>query len=121
MDDTARRLLRDLGRSLAEAIAGSGDAGAALRRLREEGYSLYLLLDRSERVRNREGESHRPASIAGQEASAGIADGASAAESEILETPVTAARSRRAPAFRINASDLFFLRSIGIDPTRRGR
>jgi hypothetical protein len=32
-----------------------------------------------------------------------------------------AARPERAPEFRINRSDLAFLRSIDIDPTRRHR
>lgn len=103
LDDTARRLLRDLGRSLAEAIAGSGDAGATLRRLREEGYSLYLLLDRNERAKDKESE----------EVEAPIAPPAAGTSAVV--------RRGREPAFRINASDLFFLRSIGIDPTRRGR
>lgn len=38
-------------------------------------------------------------------------------EVEILPTPPAA----RKPVFQINGKDLTFLRSIGIDPTRRGR
>lgn len=95
MDDTARRILRDLGRAMAEAISDSSEAGAALRRLREEGYSLYLLVDRTE--------------------------GARARDAEQVAAPSPSYAGLREPAFRINASDLFFLRSIGIDPRRRVR
>jgi hypothetical protein len=95
LDDTARRILRELGRAMAEAISDSSEAGAALRRLREEGYSLYLLVDRTE--------------------------GGRARDAEPVAAPSPSYAGLREPAFRINASDLFFLRSIGIDPRRRVR
>ena len=97
MDDTARKILRELGRAMAEAISDSSEAGAALRRLREEGYSLYLLVDKTEVARGRE------------------------AEEVAAAAPMPGYAMVREPAFRINASDLFFLRSIGIDPRRRVR
>lgn len=88
-------MLRDLGRALSDAIAESSDVNQALRRIHDEGYSLFIFLDR----RERDGEG-----------SGG--DGAG-----------TAARALPPgePVFRIHGGDLSFLRSIGIDPTRRVR
>ncbi len=86
-------MLRDLGRALAEAITESSDVTDALRKLHEEGYSLFILLDRRER------------------------EGAEAPEQDPAEVRALARRGE--PVFRIHGGDLSFLRSIGIDPTRR--
>jgi hypothetical protein len=86
-------MLRDFGRALSAAISDSSEASRKLRQLRDEGYSLYLLLDG---------------------ATAGARDGESAAAPR---QPLCAGK----PEFRINGEDLSFLRSIGIDPTRRLR
>jgi hypothetical protein len=90
-------MLRDLRRALSEAISESSEVSRTLRKIREEGYSLYLLVDCK---RESEGEP--------------LAIGAPAAT-----TPATV--SRTDPAFQINMQDLSFLKSIGIDPTRRLR
>jgi hypothetical protein len=92
--DRVRLLLRELGRALQRGIADSPEAQSALDGLRQEGYSLHLLLERR--------------------AASGPASGDAAA------TP-DGDRAKRYAGFRINSSDLFFLRSIGIDPTRRVR
>ena len=42
-------------------------------------------------------------------------------DGESLPEPSPAPRPGGEPAFRINGDDLFFLRSCGIDPTRRRR
>lgn len=76
--------------ALASAIAESGDASDALEGLREEGYSLYLLV--------REGED----------------------EEAVVGRPQVGRRAAE-PEFRIDGRDLRFLKSIGIDPTRRLR
>jgi len=84
-------MLRELRRALSEAITDSSDVSRTLRRIREEGYSLYLLVD---------------------------------CKREGIEEPLalTAPRfSSSDPAFVIDGRDLSFLRSIGIDPTRRLR
>lgn len=88
-------MLRDFGRVLSEAISDSSEASRKLRQIRDEGYSLYLLLD------------------GGRESTE---EGAGA-----LVTRQQPPRRLTAgePEFRINGSDLSFLRSIGIDPTRR--
>jgi hypothetical protein len=90
-----RQLFKEFGGALGEALASSPDAAGALRRLRAEGFSLYLVADRGSR-------EPKPGN----------------GEQEALAT-VAAARAEERPDFRINVSDLFFLRSIGIDPTRR--
>lgn len=93
-------MLRELRRALSEAISESSDVSRTLRRIREEGYSLYLLVDCK---RERE-DNDDPLPLA---------------------TPRTSRISRTAttiePTFQINGNDLSFLRSIGIDPTRRLR
>ena len=87
-------MLRELRRALSDAISESTEVSRSLRRIREEGYSLYLLVDCKR-------------------------DG-SAEESLALTAPRIASSSGD-PAFQINGRDLSFLKSIGIDPTRRLR
>jgi hypothetical protein len=93
-------MLRDLRRALSEAISESSEVSRTLRRIREEGYSLYLLVDCK---REREIQDDDPIPVA----------------------PTRTARASRSsgmePTFQINGSDLSFLRSIGIDPTRQLR
>jgi hypothetical protein len=92
LDDKLHLMLRDLRRALSEAISESSEVSRTLRKIREEGYSLYLLVDcKRERELNDEA------------------------------IPVAARRSGGDPVFQINGTDLSFLRSIGIDPTRRQR
>jgi hypothetical protein len=99
LDDRLHFMLRDLRRALSEAISESSDVSRTLRKIREEGYALYLLVDckRERELRELDDEP----------------------------IPVAAARAPRTsggePVFRINGNDLSFLRSIGIDPTRRLR
>ena len=87
-------MLRDLRRALSEAISESSEVSRTLRRIREEGYSLYLLVDCKR-------EAVDPDAVA--------------------LTPPAASRTSSNPAFQIDVRDLAFLRSIGIDPTRRLR
>jgi hypothetical protein len=89
MDEQLRQLLADLSRSLYEALAESPEVGRKLDQIRQEGYSVYLLLDG-----NRRDDAMPSNTLA----------------------PVTGDRE---PEFRIDVRDLRFLRSIGIDPTRR--
>lgn len=92
LDEKVRHMLRDLGRALSDVIAESSEVSRTLRRIREEGYSLYLMVDCK-----REGMQPEP-------------------------LPLNAGRPSEAePVFQINGLDLSFLRSIGIDPTRRPR
>jgi hypothetical protein len=92
LDEKIHQMLRDLRRALSDAISESQDVNRTLRKFREEGYALYLLVDCK-----REG-AEEPLSL-------------------------TAPRfpSGSEPVFQIDGRDLSFLRSIGIDPTRRLR
>lgn len=96
LDDRMRLLLRDLSRALFEAISDSHDVHRSLRQLRSEGYRLQLLVDCKPTL-----AAAAPATVPGEEP----------------EPP----RVQPEPAFRIDGEDLSFLRSIGIDPTRRRR
>lgn len=86
-------MLRDLRRALSEAISESSEVNRTLRKIREEGYSLYFLVDCK-----REG-ADEPLSLTASRIGSGSGE----------------------PVFQIDVRDLLFLRSIGIDPTRRLR
>lgn len=92
MEPRLKQLLEDLTRSLCEAIAESPEVHERLESIRGEGYTLNLLLDCKPFERDDEGETE-----------------------EETERPLPA------PPFRINGRDLAFLRSVGIDPTRKAR
>lgn len=92
MDDKLQRKLRELGRAVFEAISESSDVSEALDLIRAEGYSLSMQLNCKKE----------------------------AAEEEVTPEPVRALPEHE-PDFRIDGQDLTFLRSIGIDPTRRMR
>jgi hypothetical protein len=89
-------MLRDLRRALSEAISESTEVNRTLRKIREEGYSLYLLVDCKR-------ESVDPDAL------------------PLGNATRPPARNGNEPAFQIDGRDLSFLRSIGIDPTRRLR
>jgi hypothetical protein len=91
-----RQLLEELSEKLSEVIAESPDVGEKIDEVRSAGYAVYLLLD------CKRSETTPPAG------------------------PPRVATRRELPAveqagFRINAKDLAFLKSVGIDPTRRYR
>lgn len=86
-------MLRDLRRALSDAISESSEVNRTLRKIREEGYSLYMLVDCKRDINDPE-----PMALAG-----------------------APRRSPGEPVFQIDVRDLSFLRSIGIDPTRRLR
>ena len=90
-DAELRDLVQELRGAVAQALGDSEELGDILRRIRERGFSLYLVVDR---------KGHREL-LPAVDASA-VGD-----DSEVL--------------FRIDGNDLSFLRSIGIDPTRRLR
>jgi hypothetical protein len=97
-----QRLLQGLGEALIEAISDSSEINDSLRELQKAGYSLYLVVDcrRGATKRRRSDSSRSSASTAAAE--------------------VGSVRAGD-PTFRIDGNDLLFLRSIGIDPTRKSR
>jgi hypothetical protein len=88
-------MLRELRRALSEAISDSSDVTRTLRKIREEGYALYLLVDCKREAND--------------------------SEALALTAPRMRSANDRDPAFVIDGRDLSFLKSIGIDPTRRVR
>ncbi len=92
MNDQMKQLVETLRGAVSQALGDSLEVDQALRRIREQGWSLYLVVDRK-----RQGEALNAYEIA-------------------------CGKSLQSKArFRIDSSDLNFLRSIGIDPTRRTR
>jgi hypothetical protein len=103
LNDHLREMLKELGQAINESISGSGRVHDSIQRIRDEGYNLYMVLDAKVGVNRRETRG----SLRRVEAS-------DSEEDEVL------APGERA-AFRINIKDLRFLKSVGIDPTRKVR
>ncbi len=100
LNDHLREMLKELGQAINESISGSGRVHDSIQRIREEGYNLYMVLDAKVGVNRRDGNGGRRSEEA---------------EPEAFETSGTRA------TFRINVKDLRFLKSVGIDPTRKVR
>ena len=102
--DHLREMLKELGQAINESISGSGRVHDSIQKIRDEGYNLYMVLDAKVGVNKREARSRsrRGAALL-------------AAEREDEGGEIERA------AFRINLKDLRFLKSLGIDPTRKVR
>ncbi len=92
MDAKLHQLLLVLRGTLARALSDSSEASRALKEIRREGWSLYLVVDQHE----------------------DDGDEGSGAALELTSRKAAA----ETPLFKIDGQDLTFLRSIGIDPTR---
>lgn len=95
-NDDVKRMLSELGRALVQAIAASDDVSESVRKLRNGGYALNLILDCQQ-------------------------DGAKGARLRLSTAPVERNSTPADPAFRLDGEDVSFLRELGIDPTRPGR
>jgi hypothetical protein len=104
LSDHLREMLKELGQAINESISGSGRVHESIQRIRDEGYNLYMVLDAKVGVNRRETRGSRASRRALPEPDAARAIG-------------TETRA----AFRINLKDLRFLKSLGIDPTRKVR
>jgi hypothetical protein len=103
LNEHLREMLKELGQAINESISGSGRVHDSIQRIRDEGYNLYMVLDAKVGVNRR---AARSASRRRQQAvETGNGDGAAVNQA----------------AFRINIKDLRFLKSVGIDPTRKVR
>jgi hypothetical protein len=109
-------MLRDLRRALSEAISDSSEVSRTLRRIREEGYALYLLVDCK-----RERDDRFDLDPDDDDDVLPFAASRTARASSRISRTTSRTTSNTEPAFQINGKDLSFLRSIGIDPTRRLR
>ena len=89
-----RQWLHDLGKAVAEAMAGSSKVTSTVHRIQEQGFSLYLVLDAKETEQKRSRYDLTPGSAPGQD---------------------------RPAEFRLGGEDVAFLKSLGIDPTRTGK
>jgi hypothetical protein len=103
LSDHLRAMLKELGQAINESISGSGRVHDSIQKIRDEGYNLYMVLDAKVGVK-REGKSRSRR-------------GAALASAEPDEESGASERA----AFRINLKDLRFLKSLGIDPTRKVR
>jgi hypothetical protein len=92
LNSNLQTLLRDLKSALSEALADSASFSSSVQRIRAEGWTLHLVVDRKP-------ERPSPTSVV------------ISAQDDF----------QRDPTFRIDGRDLSFLQSIGIDPTRRLR
>jgi hypothetical protein len=102
LNDHLREMLKELGQAINESISGSGRVHDSIQRIRDEGYNLYMVLDAKVGVNRRalrSGRRHQPA------AQTGNGNGSAGNQA----------------AFRIDIKDLRFLKSVGIDPTRKVR
>ena len=98
MDEKIRQLLKDLGQAINESISGSEDVNEHIQRIKNEGYNLYVVLD----------------------ATIGLGRNDEEGEPREVQSPGTeVATVRKDVQFRIDVNDLGFLRSVGIDPTRK--
>ncbi len=103
LNEHLREMLKELGQAINESISGSGRVHDSIQRIRDEGYNLYMVLDAKVGVNRRAARSaNRRRQPAG-----GKDNGDEAAVNQA--------------AFRINIKDLRFLKSVGIDPTRKVR
>jgi hypothetical protein len=101
LSDHLREMLKELGQAINESISGSGRVHESIQRIRDEGYNLYMVLDAKVGVNKREGRGR--------------------ARRVLAAAPEEIERSSERAAFRINLKDLRFLKSLGIDPTRKVR
>ena len=99
MEARLKQLLEELTRSLCEAMAESPEVHERLEQVRREGYTLNLFLDC--KPSDDETGSDEDQDSAGEDR--------------------PAPRALTPPVFRIDGRDLAFLRSVGIDPTRKTR
>ena len=98
MDDRLKQLLKELGECINESISSSDEVNDQIQKIRDEGYDLYVFLDATIGL-GRDGE-HTTVTH-GQT----VAHASGNVSQEVQ--------------FRINVNDLGFLRSVGIDPTRK--
>lgn len=104
MDDRIRQLLKELGDAINESISESPDVNDRIQKIRDEGYNLYVVLDATIGLGRDDGVEQDVV-----------------AEEQPERSLALTKRPRLDAQFRIDISDLGFLRSIGIDPTRKVR
>jgi hypothetical protein len=107
LNEHLREMLKELGQAINESISGSGRVHDSIQRIRDEGYNLYMVLDAKVGVNRRAARSTSRRRQQAVETGNGNGNGNGATVNQA--------------AFRINIKDLRFLKSVGIDPTRKVR
>src|SRR6266545_4833984 len=107
LNDHLRQMLKELGQAINESISGSGRVHDSIQRIRDEGYNLYMVLDAKVGVNRRPARAGNRRRQQAAETGNGHGNGNGSASEQA--------------AFRINIKDLRFLKSVGIDPTRKVR
>ena len=102
LSDHLREMLKELGQAINESISGSGRVHDSVQKIRDLGYNLSMVLDAKVGVNKRERSTRSRRAVASAE-------------------PEEATGTNERAAFRINLKDLRFLKSLGIDPTRKVR
>lgn len=108
VEHQVRQMMRELSRALARAIRTSTDVSEAIRKIRHQGHSPHLVLSCEKGM----APERRTADRGPRTADPAAAD------------PLLVAVGEPAPAeptFQVNGRDVALLKSMGIDPTRRGR
>lgn len=95
LDEKIRELLKELGTAINESISASNEVNERIQKIRDEGYDLYVVLDATIGLNKNDDEG-----------------------TTTEQTTEIAVRGREVQ-FRIDVQDLNFLRSVGIDPTRK--
>ena len=113
LSDHLREMLKELGQAINESISGSDRVHDSLQKIRDEGYNLYMVLDAKVGVNRRERATRSPKTS--RRSLALVRDRGDRDDRE------ESASAEERAAFRINLKDLRFLRSVGIDPTRKVR
>ena len=111
LSDHLREMLKELGQAINESISGSDRVHDSLQKIRDEGYNLYMVLDAKVGVNRRE----RPRASRSTRRSLALVG------REDRDDREESSSGEERAAFRINLKDLRFLRSVGIDPTRKVR
>lgn len=106
MDEKIKQLLKDLGQAINESISGSEDVNEHIQKIKNEGYNLYVVLDATI------GLGRDDDATEGADTEEGEGEGERSPGTDV-------ATIRRDVQFRIDVNDLSFLRSVGIDPTRK--
>lgn len=112
LPEPIRRLLAELGAAIGGSVSDSGEVAESIRRIENEGFHLYVVLDARigvDRDRRRAYEA----------AKRGVSEGDLPAT--LLRTRRVVGGSPREIEFRMNIGDARMLRELGIDGTLRVR
>jgi hypothetical protein len=121
LSDHLREMLKELGQAINESISGSDRVHDSLQKIRDEGYNLYMVLDAKVGVNRRERREQSSRSSESSRTPRSSRRSLALVRREDDDERDESVSTEERAAFRINLRDLRFLRSVGIDPTRKVR